>query len=182
MAWTPKYANRAGMIPVLQNAKAIVERDIGEALAWAFGGGVPGDVFKRIQFTQRHSAEYPLLIIQAATDTPSELGTGGLLEKHVFDVEIFLTREISVSSNFADEVDALAEDLIRYYDATVMAFLSASASDWTASFPGGGVDAGKIRVFCTNAVFGQLQQAREVASKYLHSVAFELQVSLIESE
>lgn len=182
MPWTAKYANRAGMIPVLQNAKTIIERDQAAALVWAFGAATPGANFARVQFTQRHSAEYPLLIIQAATDTPSELGTGGILEQHVFDVEIFLTREISVASSFADEVDTLAVDLIRYYDATVMAFLSASASDWTANFPNGGVDAGKVRVFCTNAVFGQLQQAKESAGKYLHSVAFELQVKLIESE
>ena len=78
------------------------------------------------------------------------------------------------------DVDALAVDLLRWYDATVMAFLSAPPADWRANFPDDEA-VSKLQVWCTNAVFGQLQEARETAGKYLHSVAFELQVKLLES-
>lgn len=180
MAWTPAFGDWAGLLPVLRNAKAIIERDIAEALVWAYGPNTPpATAYSRIQFTQRHSREYPLLVIQAATDTPKALGSGGVEQEHVFDVQIYLTREVSTATNFGGEVDALAEDVIRFYDATVMAFLSASSSDWRANFPNDG--AGKVKVWCTNAVFGQLQVSTETGGKYLHDVAFELRVQLIES-
>jgi hypothetical protein len=180
MAWTPLFPNLAGQLPLLKSAKTIIERDFAEALAWAFGAGTPGPVYQRIQFTQRHSRVYPLLVIQAATSTPQPLSTGGLTQDHVFDVEIFLIRSIS-SGNLSDEIDTLAEDLIRYYDATVMSFLSASMADWRANFPASD-DAGKLQVWCTNAVFGQLLQSVEAQGEYLHSVAFELQVKLTEAQ
>jgi hypothetical protein len=182
MPFTPVFANWAGMLPIQEAAKAIIEADFVDALAWrcALDGSTPGDAYARIQFTQRHSQQYPLLIIQPATDTPEPLGSGGIRQAHVFDCEIFLTRAIS-TGNLGDAIDDLARDLVRYYDATVMAFLSAPDSDWVAEFPAGS-EAGKLQPWCTNAVFGQLQQSREVNGLYLHSVAFELQVNLIESE
>src|SRR5262245_13530498 len=142
MAWIPRFPNWAGVLPLLQNAKFIVGRDIAEALVWAFGITTPGPVYKRIAFTQRHSQVYPLLVIQTATHTSSEL-VGGVVQQAIFDVEIFLTRAIS-GSNPSDEIDVLAQDLVRYYDATVMAFISAKAADWRRNFDG--ADQGKVHV------------------------------------
>src|SRR5262245_37881208 len=180
MPWTPLFPTLAGQLPLLLNAKAIIERDFEDALDWAFGAGTPGPEYARIQFTQRHSRLYPLLVIQAATSTPQPVDSGGMTQNHVFDVEIFLTRAIS-SGDLSAQIDDLAKDVIRYYDATVMSFLSASSSDWRANFPSGD-DAGKVSVWCGNAVFGQLLQSEEAQGEYLHSVAFELQIRLIEAQ
>lgn len=177
MAFDPIFPNWAGILPILQNARTIIERDIEEALAWSFGASTPGPVYSRIQYTQRHSRVYPLLVMQPATTTPEALN-GGVLQRHVFDCEIYLTRSID-SGNLSDEIDTLATDLIRYFDATMMCLLSAPASDWQTDLSDG---QGKVRVWCTNGVFGQLFQSREAKGEYLHSMAFELQVDLIESE
>lgn len=182
MPFTPAFENFGGLLPILTAAKTIIERDFAEALVWRCGldGSTPGDAYARVQLTQRHSQAYPLLIIQPATDTPTPLGSGGAQQAHVFDCEIFLTKAIT-SGNLSDAIDDLAKDLIRYYDATVAAFISAPDADWIADFPAGS-EVGKLQPWCTNAVFGQLQQSREVNGLYLHSVAFELQVNLIEAQ
>lgn len=176
MAFEPIFEHWAGLRPLLKTARTIIERDMEAALDWSFGDLEPGPVYARIQYTQRHSQAFPLLVLQAASSTPEPL-SGGVLQRHVIDCEIYLTR----STQTGEDIDTLAQDLIRYLDATMMCFLSAPATDWTAGFPAG-ADAGKIRVWCTNIVFGQLQQATERSGQYLHSVAFELQIDLIESE
>lgn len=177
MAWSPAYPNLAGVLPILQNARAIIEQDFADALAWAYGVNESGGPYARIQYTQRHSQAFPLLVIQPATSSPAATGQGGVLQSHVFDVEIYLTRAIS-AGNPSDSIDQLPQDLIRYLDATMMAFLSAPASAWRTNL---GTDQGAVGIWCTNIVFGQLQQAKEAAGNYLHSVAFELQVDLLES-
>lgn len=182
MPWAPAFPDWGGMLPIMEAAKTIIERDVADALAWRAGldSSTAGLAFTRVQLTQRHSQAFPLLIIQPATNAPQALGTGGVQQQMVFDVEIFITKN-AASGNPSDAIDELARELTRYYDATVMAFLSAPDSDWLANFPAGS-DAGKIEPWCTNAVFGQLQQSREVNSEYLHSVAFELQLRFIEAQ
>lgn len=182
MPWTPAFPNFGGMLPIMEAARRIIDRDMTEALAWrsSLDGSTAGNPYARIQFTQRHSAAFPLLIIQPATDAPAPLGSGGLVQLMVFDIEIFVTAAI-VSGDLGQGIDDLARTLQRYYDATRMAFLSAPDSDWFADFPAN-EEAGKIEPWCTNAVFGQLQQSREVNSEYLHSVAFELQLRFIEAQ
>ena len=176
MAFEPLFEDWAGIRPLLKTARTIIERDMEAALIWAYGESEPGPVYARIQYTQRHSQAFPLLVLQAASSTPEPL-SGGILQRHVLDCEIYLTR----ATQTGEDIDTLALDLIRYLDATVMCFLSAPAVDWTSEFPTG-ADAGKIRIWCTNIIFGQLQQAAERSGQYLHSVAFELQIDLIESE
>lgn len=182
MPWAASFENWGGLLPILEAAKTILARDFADALAWRcdLDGSTPGSDYARIQFTQRHSAVYPLLVIQPATSTPERLGAGGVQQRHVFDVEIFLTKSL-VAATSADGVDDLARELVRYYDATVMALMSAADSDWEASLPAG-ADVGKFDPWCTNAVFGQLEQSREVNGEYLHSVAFELQINVIEAQ
>lgn len=180
MAFSPIYPNYAGMLPVLVSAQEIIERDMADALAWRFGVNPVGDNYARIQNTQMHSADYPLLIIQPATDDRDPLGVGGILDRQVFDVEISLTRSVD-SGDPVDAVSELTRDLIRYYDATVMCFESASGTDWTANFLTEDAQS-KVQVACTSAVFGQLQEAREIAGLYLRSMGFQLQVRFIEGQ
>lgn len=175
MAFNAKFDHWAGILPLLESARTIVERDFAEALTWRYSPATPPASYARIQFTQRHSAQFPLLVLQPATSTPEAL-TGGVLQRHTFDCEIYLTSAAAAS----DDIDDLARDLVRYLDATTMVFLSAPASDWRANLPND--DGGKVRVWCTNVVFGQLQQAVERNGLYLHSVAFELQIDLLEAE
>jgi hypothetical protein len=182
MPFDPLFPYWAGQLPVLQSARAIVERDFVDALAWrcSLDGSTEGDSYARIQHTQRHSEKYPLLIIQAAQSAPAAL-TGGVRQQYVFDCEIFLTRDVG-TGNVGTLLDGLAADLIRYYDATVMCLLSADADDWTENFPTDSEDQGRPQVWCSNAIFGQLEESIARSGLYMLSVAFELQVSLTESE
>jgi hypothetical protein len=129
MAFEPLFEDWAGIRPLLKTARTIIERDMEAALIWAYGESEPGPVYARIQYTQRHSQAFPLLVLQAASSTPEPL-SGGILQRHVLDCEIYLTR----ATQTGEDIDTLALDLIRYLDATVMCFLSAPAVDWTVSF------------------------------------------------
>jgi hypothetical protein len=182
MPFVPAFDKWVGILPLQEAAKAIIEDNFTAALAWrcALDGSTPGSDYARIQFMQRHSADYPLLIIQAATETPLPLGTGGIQQAMIFDCEIFITKAIT-SGSLGEQTDELARETVRYLDATRMAFLSAADSEWLAEFPAG-ADAGKLKVWCSNVVFGQLEQSREVNGVYLHSVAFELQIRFIEAQ
>lgn len=183
MAFTPIFTSYSGMLPIMKAAKAILESDFLDALTWraALDGASVGEDFARIQFSQMHSQKFPLCVIQPAQDLPQQI-TGGLQQRHIFDVEIFITRAINTGSQ-VDGINALAEDLIRYYDATVAALTSATDAQWIANLPSG-ANIGGIRPFCTNGVFGQIQEgsARETAGQYLRSVAFELQIQMVEAE
>lgn len=183
MAFDPVFNVWAGMLPIMNAAKRIIEDDFSAALAWrcALDSSTAGADYVRVQFSQAHSQNYPMLVIQPAQSIPDLLGTGGIQQRHVFDVEIFLTR--AISGGIVDGINELSSDLVRYYDATVMAFLSATGAQWTASLPAShNVD--EIKPFCTNAVFGQPIEgsARESAGQYMRSCAFELQVELIEGQ
>lgn len=182
MPWQASFSTWAGLLPILEAARTIVARDMVDALAWrcALDASTPGDDYARIQFTQRHSQVFPLLVIQPSTSTPELLGAGGVRQRHVFDVEIYLTKSLTPTTSAAG-VEDLVRDLVRYADATTMALMSAPDSDWTASLPTG-ADVGRFEVFCTNYVFGQLEQSKETKGEYLHSVAFELQIALTEAE
>jgi hypothetical protein len=180
VAFDPIYPEYAGMLPILASAQEIIERDMGDALIWRFGVNPVGDNYARIQNTQMHSSDYPLLIIQPATDDRDPLGVGGIVDRQVFDVEISLTRSID-SGDPIDGVNTLTRDLIRYYDATVMCFESAPGADWVSNFPGSEAQS-KVQVSCTAAVFGEIQAAREVAGLYLRSMGFQLQVRFIEGQ
>lgn len=171
-----------GLAPILDAARIIVQAEMVNKLAWRYGLDslpTPSD-YARIQNTQMHSRSYPLLIVQAAADNPALIGTGGVNQAHVFDVEIFLTKQMSGGSP-VDAANELAIDLIRYYDATRRCWRAASYADWMQSFPDTVPD-NRIEIFCTAAVFGQLSVAKEEAGLYMHSVAFELQVKYTESE
>lgn len=178
MAWEPRLPNYAGMLPVLQNARAIIERDIGDALAWAFGANPVGPTFARIQFTQRHSDVWPLLTIEPVDIDFVEIA-GGLQLVHTFACAIYLTAEIS-KGNLSAVIDKLPQDAIRYFDAVMMCFLSAPAADWRTNMAS---DQGKITVSIGDVTFGPLLQGeKEADGKYLKSVFFGLEVSLTESE
>lgn len=181
MAFVPKYPNYAGILPIQEAAKGIIERDFEEALAWrcSLDGSTPGANYKRIQLSQRHSKEYPLLVIQTESSDPVPL-TGGIQQQHFFDCEIFVTKAVS-TGNLADAVDELAKEITRYYDATFMAWESASQDDWQGNFPAG-ANASKLQVFCSDIVWSELERAKEEAGLYSRSAAFQLVVKLIEAE
>lgn len=180
MPFSAIYPDYAGMLPILASAQTIIETDMADALTWRFGSNPVGANYARIQNTQMHSEDYPLLIIQPATDDRDPLGSGGVTDRQVFDVEISLTTSIN-NGNPIDAVNTLTRDLIRYYDATVMCFESAPATDWTTNFTSNTAQ-GKVQVSCTAANFGELQEAKEVAGLYLRSMGFQLQVRFIEGQ
>lgn len=184
MPFSPIFTVYAGMLPIMEAAKTILEDDFLDALTWrcALDGSTVGADFARIQFSQMHSQKFPLCVIQPAQSIPANPGTGYIQQRHIFGVEIYCTRAISSGSQ-TDGANELTKDLCRYLDAVEMAFLSATGAQWTANLPTDhNVDA--VRPFCTNFVFGQLTagSARETAGQYLRSAAFELQVSLMEGE
>jgi len=178
MPWTPRFTNYAGILPILQNARTIIERDIVAALAWSYGSNPPGETFARIQFTQRHSDVFPLLTIEPAGTEFSEI-VGGIELVHTFACSVYLTQAVS-SGNLSQVIDALPQNVIRYVDAVMMCFLSASPTDWRANM---GSDQGKVTVSIGEITLGPLQEGqKEAAGKYFHSGLFGLQVSLTESE
>lgn len=179
MAWEPVFPDYAGLLPVMQNAKFIIQRDIKDALAWAFGALDPGPEFVRIQYSQHVSAEYPMLVIQPATDAPVRI-IGGILQSAVFACEIHVTASIDGDNDPTAQTDTLTETLMRYMDATRLAFLSAPTQDWRRNFAPGNV--GKVETWVTNGVYGQLADSEVIDSTYLRSVAFELQLKFTESE
>lgn len=181
MAFVPKFPNYAGILPIQEAAKGIIIRDFVEALAWRceLDGSTPGANYARIQLSQRHSKDYPLLVIQAESSDPLAL-TGGIKQQHFFDCEIFVTKSIG-SGNHADAIDELSKEITRYLDATKMAWESASQEDWQGNFPADS-NSGKVEVFCGDIVWGELEKAKEEAGLYSRSVAFQLRVSLIEAE
>ena len=181
MPWNPVYPDIAGMLPVLKNAHRIVNRDIVDALAWAFGVNPPGAAYVRIQNSQHHSEEYPLFIFQPAAGNPSRIGNGGINQEWVFDCEIFVTKSIDASENFDVAIETLTEDVIRYYDATTMVLLSAPLQDWIYQFPEP-TKAGTVDVWCSQIIFGQIEDSEEKSGLYLRSVAFETTVKLLESK
>jgi hypothetical protein len=178
MPWTPRFANYAGILPILQNARTIIERDIDDALTWSYGSNPPGDTFARIQFTQRHSDVYPLLTIEPAGTEFNEI-TGGVELVHTFAVSIFLTAAIS-KGNLSQVIDELPQNVIRYIDAVTMCFMSASPADWRVNLVS---DQGKVTVSIGEITLGPLQEGlKEAAGKYFHSGLFGLTVGLTESE
>lgn len=178
MPWEPRFPNYAGILPILQNAKAIITRDIADALAWAYGTNTPGEAFKRIQFTQHHSDVYPLLTIEPANTDFNEID-GGVELIHTFACSIYLVREKSARESW-DAVDMLPQDVIRYLDATMMCFISASSSDWRVNLTS---DQGKVTISIGEITLGPLQQGqKESDGKYFHSALFGLEVSLTESQ
>lgn len=181
MAFVPKYPNYAGILPIQEAAKGIIARDFEEALAWRCSkdGSTPGPAYRRIQFSQRHSKEYPLLVIQTESSDPVPV-VGGIQQQHFFDCEIFVTKSVD-GGNLGDAVDELSKEITRYYDATFMAWESASMEDWQGNFPAD-ANVGKLKVFCSDIVWGELEKAKEEAGMYSRSAAFQLQVKLIEAE
>lgn len=175
--FTPIFPNLAGMIPLMAAAETIITEDFADALEWAYGAATPGPVYARIQNSQRHSSDYPLLILQPGTDNPAEIN-GGIQQDSIFDVEIFVTKDVNAGGSLVDD---LIRDLIRYYDATRMAWMSAGGARWRANFPAG-EDASKIRISCSNANFGQALPQRTKGGLYLYSVAFELRIQLTEAQ
>ena len=178
MPFEPRFPNYCGMLPVLQNARAIIERDIADALEWAYGINKPGAPFVRVQYTQRHSDVFPLLTIEPGDIDFVEID-GGLQLVHTFACAIYLTAEIS-KGNLSAAIDQLPQDVLRYFDAVMMCFLSAPAADWRQNMTS---DQGKVTVSIGDVTFGPLQQGqKEADGKYFHSVFFGLEVSLTESE
>lgn len=181
MPFTPLFPLLAGQLPLLQNARRIIETDMKEALEWAYGSAEAGPEYERIQFSTRHSRSFPLLIIQPAGNNAELLEQGGLTQTHSFAVSIFLSDTDLTNDDQAGRINALTEALIRYYDATMMCFLSATRSQWRLNFPGAGADQAGVHVIVRNAIYGQIAQAREEAGVYVRSVNFELLIRLTES-
>lgn len=177
MAFDPIFTNYAGMLPILKNARTIIERDIEAALVWAFGANPPGEKFKRIQFVDRHSGRYPQFSIEPALSDPTWI-TGGVEQTHTFDCAISLLRSID-GGILSEEIDHLPQDLIRYLDATLMVFMSAPAADWRVNLSS---EQGKVDVQVRSIDFGRTVESVERKGQYFSSVSFQLIVSLTESE
>lgn len=184
MAFEPTYTNWVGMLPFLTAAQAIIESDFSEALEWrcSLDGSTPGDDFAAIQFSHMHSEAFPLFVIQPSASNPTRNGAGGINQAHVFDCEIFLTHAIN-QGDPVSQTNAAAAQLVRYLDAAMWALMAATSGQWQADFPAG-ANTGVVRVFCSEIVFGQLIKGseQETAGQYERSVAFELQVSVLEAE
>lgn len=180
MAFTPNHPTYAGLLPIQEAAKGIIERDFVEALAWRCGldGSTPGENFARVQLMPMHSREFPLLVIRAVTSDPEPI-TGGKAQNHTLIAEISLVKEVA-GTNPVGQVDDLAKEVTRYSDAAMMAWESAPSDDWQGNFPDD--SQGKVRVFCRNFIYGSLLTAKEEAGKYAASIAFEVSVQLLESE
>jgi len=181
MPFNPIFSNLAGQLPLLQNAKRIIETDMKEALEWAYGSSESGPEYARIQYSTRHSRSFPLLIIQPAGNNAGIFEQGGVDQQHSFAVSIFLADEDLTNDDQAGRISLLTETLIRYYDATMMCFLSATRAQWRQNFPGAGADQGGVKVTVRNAIYGQIAQPREEAGVYIRSVNFELFIRLTES-
>lgn len=183
MAFDPAFSYAVDPLNFLDAAGAIVERDIYDALQWRanLDGSEVLAKFKRIQLSQRHSQDYPLLIIQPATDTPTAIN-GGIAHQMTFDLEIFATKNIGGGDRQSDKIDDLTRELLRYYGATRQCLISAPDEDWAAFIPVGAKVGNKFEPFCTNAVFGELTEATEKAGLYCRSVAFELQLRFLEPQ
>lgn len=181
MAFNPIFPTYAGLLPILKAAKGIAERDFVEALAWRcdLDGSTPGPDFARVQLAQMHSAEYPLLIITPSDSDPEPLGVGGVKQTHIMAAEITVEKSITVDDAIPAH-NALIEELIRYADAVMMVWQSATADDWQLNFPGN--SQGVVQVSCRNFIYGPILRSKEEGGSYARSVAFELQVKLLESE
>lgn len=181
MPFTPLFPLLAGQLPLLLNARRIIEADMKDALEWAYGTAEPGPVYERIQFSTRHSRSFPLLIIQPAGNNAGLYEQGGVDQQHSFAVSIFLSDTDETNDDQAGRISKLTEALIRYYDATMMAFISATPAQWRQGFPGSGAEQGGVKVTVRNAIYGQIAQPREEAGVYIRSVTFELFIRLTES-
>lgn len=177
MPFDPIFTNYAGMLPILQNARTIIERDIEAALSWSYGVNPPGEKFKRIQYVDRHSGRYPQLSIEPALSDPTWI-TGGVQQVHTFDCTISLLRSID-GGVLSDEIDQLPQDLIRYLDATLMVFMSAPGADWRVNLTS---EQGKVEVQVQSIDFGRSVESIERKGQYFSNVSFQLVVSLTESE
>lgn len=187
MPFAPAFSKFVGILPLQNAALEIIADNFLDALGWrrALDASTGTTNYARRQKTVQHSdPKFPALFVQIATESSELLGTGGITYERIFEVQIWLSQAISGGS-ITDGVNALSDELIRYYDATCMAWLSAPDSEWAQFFPAG--SAGKIGnliIRCTDAVFGQTQQgeAAEVAGQYARSVSFELVIKVTEVE
>lgn len=181
----PAFIDWSGPLPLIEAAKKMVVEKVGAALQWRanLDGSSPGKPYARVQLAQRFSDEYPLLIIQPATDVPERLGTGGVIHVMTFDCEIFVEKDCGIKNGkkHADLIDDMTRELVRLYDATRMVFLSAPDAVWREFFPADN-DAGKFDPWCSNAVFGELTLSEERAGHYSRSAAFELLMRYSESQ
>jgi hypothetical protein len=183
MAFQPIITNYVGMLPILQAAEQIIADDFAAALAWrcALDGSTPGANYARVQTEQMHSSKYPLLVVQPAQDLPDWLGTGGIQQRQLFDVEIFLTTSVDTGDPLA-QVRALTANLVRYYEATRWAFECATADQWTAFAPAG-ADIESVSVKCGQGGFVGIAPGttKETAGMYARSMAFEMEVRFTEA-
>lgn len=180
MPFTPIFPDLAGQLPLLQNAAAIIRANFKDALEWAYGVNEPGPEYSRIQYSTRHSREFPLLIIQPAGNNAALIEQGGIDQTHSFSVTIALADQDINNDELPARIDALTQNTIRYYDATMMCFLSATRAEWRQNFPGSGKQGG-VHVSVRNAIYGQISRASEEAGVYVRSVNFELFIRLTES-
>lgn len=183
MAFTPKITAYVGLLPLLRAAKKIIEDDFAAALIWrcSLDASTPGADYARIQTSQMHSRNFPLLTIQPAQDRPGENVDEGIDQNETFEVAISLVRAITTGDPVA-QIDAQTADLIRYYDATRWALESATDAQWRQFFPAS-ANAGPVKVQCGEGVFRQLVEgsATESAGQYERSMDFELQVNFFEA-
>lgn len=179
MAFDPVYGVYVGMLPIQEAAAQIISDDFVDALAWRCGldGSTPGADLARVQFINTHSRQYPALIIHAGESRPSLLGTGGIEQFHIFECELFIAKSID-AGGVTTAANDLERELHRYFDAAAQAFASADANRWMQFAPDG-ANVDRVRVSFANVVFGNLLESNGL---YRHSLAFELQVRLIEGE
>lgn len=184
MAFTPQIAAYVGLLPLLKAAKKIIEDDFEDALAWrcSLDSSTPGENYARIQTSQMHSRNFPLLVIQPAQDRPGENVDQGVDQNQFFDVSIHIVRAIGGTVPPVEQIDAMAAELIRYYEATRWAFECATEAQWREFFPSG-ARTDRLAVRCAEGVFGQLIEgsAKESAGQYERSMDFELQIKFIEA-
>ena len=164
MSWTPAQPNYAGIKAFHLAAVRIVEDNQRAALDWA--GEAPNrlESFKRLQYAQRHSRLYPLLVVQPAqADYPWQ--QQALAQVFTFGVMAFIT---------GSDVDQLTLDAEDYLAALIALWLSAPRAAWVQFAPQQGSLVHEAIPEIRNVVFGELLESKEQSGLYLRSFALRL--------
>jgi hypothetical protein len=172
MPWTPALPDVDFGLPLLENLKAVFERDQTEALAWA-AAKTPAiaslENFARILKSERVSKSYPSLAIFPVGDAP-ELGAEAVsLDQHVvfgFEIEVVSRKP-----------EALVEELRKRVAAVRMMVLSASRADIMS-----GVESATWPMIELGpAQFGQVRESEETAGLYLRSVFLTITIRYLQT-
>ena len=172
MPWTPLLPNIDFGLPLLENLKAVIERDQAEALAWV-AAKVPTvaelPIFKRVLKCERVSKEYPHLAIYPVSDAP-DFGDEGAS----FDQPCVFGFDVAISSRKPEE---LVEELRKRVAAVRMMVLSASMADLMA----GVQNASNLIVEFGPAQFEQVREHETDAGLYFRSAVFTITLRYVQT-